>query len=153
MQGQPIVAGYRHTGIIASDINKSLCFYRDLLGLEVAQDFYDSSDYINEITGLSGAKVHMIKLKAADGTVVELLDYETHPTSLTDQPIHNVGACHLAFQVTDIESAYDWLSSKGVSFLSKPILSAEGIGKVCFCLDPDKVRIELVEIMRPNLAL
>ena len=35
------VIGFRHTGIITNDIDKSLRFYRDILGLEVIQDFYD----------------------------------------------------------------------------------------------------------------
>jgi len=142
-----VVKGYRHTGIICKDISISIEFYRDYLGLEVIQDFWDDSDYINDITGVSGANVHMIKLKADDGTVVELLDYVTHPTELIEQEIYNVGACHIAFQVYDIEKAYRSLSRNGVSFLSKPILSSEGIAKVCFCLDPNEVRIELVEML------
>jgi len=142
-----VVKGYRHTGIICKDISISIEFYRDYLGLEVIQDFWDDSDYINDITGVSGANVHMIKLKADDGSVVELLDYVTHPTELIEQEIYNAGACHIAFQVYDIEKAYRELSRNGVSFLSKPILSSEGIAKVCFCLDPNEVRIELVEML------
>jgi catechol 2,3-dioxygenase-like lactoylglutathione lyase family enzyme len=142
-----IVKGYRHTGIICKDIEKSIVFYRDYLGLEVIQDFWDDSDYMNEITAIKGANVHMIKLKANDGTVVELLDYVTHPTELLWQEIYNVGACHIAFQVYDIEQAYDDLVQKEVKFLSKPILSSEGIAKVCFCMDPNNTRIELVEML------
>ena len=142
-----IVKGYRHTGIICKDINASLEFYRDHLGLVVIQDFWDESDYINKITGINNANVHMIKLKADDGTVVELLDYVTHPTELIEQEIYNTGACHIAFQVYDVEQAYADLSNKGVKFLSEPVVSSEGIAKVCFCLDPNNTRIELVEMM------
>ena len=142
-----IVKGYRHTGIICKDIEASLIFYRDYLGLEVWQDFWDESNYINEITGISNANVHMIKLKADDGTVVELLDYVSHPTDLIEQEIYNAGACHIAFQVHDIDQAYKDLLNKGVQFLSEPILETEGIAKVCFCMDPSNTRIELVEMM------
>ena len=142
-----IVKGYRHTGIICKDIKKSLYFYRDLLGLEIIQDFWDDSEYINTITSINDANVHMIKLKAEDGTVIELLDYVTHPTDLIPQEIYNVGACHVAFQVYDIQIAYDVLTEKNVEFLSPPVLSSEGIAKVCFCLDPNNVRIELVEML------
>jgi catechol 2,3-dioxygenase-like lactoylglutathione lyase family enzyme len=142
-----LVKGYRHTGIICKDIEESLRFYRDYLGMEVIQDFWDDSDYINKITGMSNANVHMIKLKADDGTVIELLDYVTHPTELIDQEVYNVGACHIALQVYDIENAVRELSLKGVDFLSEPVLSSEGIAKVCFCFDPNNVRIELVEML------
>ena len=72
----------------------------------------------------------MIKLKAADGTVLELLDDETYPTSKINQKIYNVGACHLALQVYNIEDAYENLSKNNVRFISKPVLSSEGIAKV-----------------------
>ena len=142
-----VVKGYRHTGIICEDISKSLEFYRDKLGLVVIQDFWDDSDYINKITGISNGNVHMIKLKADDGTVVELLEYVTHPAKLIEQEIYSPGACHFAFQVYDIEQAYKDLSSKGIKFLSEPVLSSEGIAKVCFCFDPNNTRIELVEML------
>tara|TARA_X000000950_G_C13604453_1_gene532735 strand:+ start:265 stop:699 length:435 start_codon:yes stop_codon:yes gene_type:complete len=142
-----LVQGLRHIGIICKDINKSLEFYRDYLGIEVIQDFWDDSDYINEITGMNNANVHMIKLKANDGTIIELLEYVTHPTKLIKQEVYNVGACHLALQVKDIYKVKAELEKKGVKFLSEPVLSSEGIAKVCFCFDPNNIRIELVEML------
>ena len=143
----PLVIGYRHTGIICKDINASLIFYRDLLGLQVIQDFWDDSDYINEITGLTNANVHMIKLQALDGTVLEILEYVGYPTELIDQPVYNVGAAHIALQVADARTAYDELNAAGMTLLSEPIESSEGIAVVFFCLDPSGVRIELVEML------
>lgn len=143
----PMVVGYRHTGIICKDIEASLIFYRDVLGLEVIQDFWDATDYINKITGLEGANVHMIKLKAQDGTVLEILEYEGFPTELIPQPIYNVGAAHIALQVGDAEEAHTELVDLGYEVLSEPVVSSEGIAKVFFCLDPNQVRIELVEML------
>ncbi len=142
-----ILVGTRHIGIICKDINKSVHFYHEILGFQEIQDFWDDSDYINVITGLENANVHMIKLRAPDGTVLELLDYVTHPTELVSLPVHNVGACHLALQVECAEHAYDLLVKAGVKVLSRPVLSSEGIAKVFFCIDPNNVRIELVEML------
>ena len=64
-----------------------------------------------------------------------------------DKKVYNVGACHIALQVYDIEAAYSELSRKDVCFISRPELSSEGIAKVCFCFDPDNTRIELVEML------
>jgi len=143
----PLVKGYRHTGIIVKDMKKSLHFYRDILGLQVIQDFSDSSEYINKITGIKNADVHMIKLKAKDGTVLEILEYLNHPTELVEQPIYNVGASHIAFQVNNADETYKILKDKGIKIISEPVLSSEKIAKVFFCLDPNKVRIELVEML------
>mgnify|MGYP001199338385 FL=1 len=142
-----ILKAYRHTGIACKDINKSLEFYRDFLGMKVQQDFWDDSEYINDIHGFKNANIHMIKLTAPDGTMIELLDYSTHPTELINHNFFNVGICHIAFQVDNLDETYRFLKEKSVEFLSEPLLSSEGFAKVCFCFDPDNVRLELVEIV------
>ena len=141
-----LVVGYRHTGIIVKDMEKSLSFYRDILGLTVIQDYCDDSPYINKITDLKNANVHMIKLQAEDGTVTELLEYLNHPTELIQQEIINVGACHICYRVNNANEAYERLLSKNIPLISEPELSSEKIGRVFFALDPNGIRIELVEI-------
>ena len=122
-----MVKGYRHTGIICKDLEKSLEFYKDFLGLRVIQDFWDDSEYINKITGIKGANIHMIKLKADDGSIVELLDYVTHPTELLEQEIYNVGACHFAFQVYDIEQALRSITDKfNITWKESSLLDEDG---------------------------
>jgi len=53
-----MIKGYRHTGIIVKNMEASLHFYRDLLELDVLQDFCDDTPYINKISGMDGANVH-----------------------------------------------------------------------------------------------
>ena len=147
---ESLIKGFRHTGIIVKNMEESLHFYRDILGLKVIQNFSDSSEYINKITGIKNADVHMIKLEAGDGAVLEILEYCNHPTELIDQPIYNVGASHIALQVKNAEKAYKILKEKGIKIISKPVLSSEKIAKVFFCFDPNDVRIELVEMLDGN---
>ena len=40
----------RHTGIVVSDMEKSLKFYRDLLGFKIRKDMVESGDYINNFS-------------------------------------------------------------------------------------------------------
>ena len=144
---EPLVIGYRHAGIIVKNMEKSLEFYKDFLGLQVIQDFEDDSEYINKITGLINCKAHFIKLKMLDGTVLELLEYPTHRTKPHDISIINVGIAHIALRVSSTQKSYEFLSKNGVRVLSDPVLSSEGFAKVFFCLDPDGVRVELVEMI------
>jgi catechol 2,3-dioxygenase-like lactoylglutathione lyase family enzyme len=141
------IQGYRHTGIVVGDLQTSLYFYRDLLGLEVIQEHEDASDYISKITNLENLKAKYAKLRIPDGKILELLTYPSHPTSRLDTAIHNVGEAHLAFQVKSAETAYRYLMSKGVICLSEPVLSSEKIAIVFFCLDPDRYRVEIVEMI------
>jgi len=144
---KPIVVGYRHTGIITNNINKSVYFYKNILGLQMIQEFTDSSDYINEITGLNGTIAHFIKLKCLDGGVIELLEYPSHQTEPIKSSIINVGICHIALRVNNADDAYKKLVDEKIKVISKPVLSSEGIAKVFFCLDPDGIRVEIVEML------
>ena len=138
--------GYRHTGIICQNMNKSIFFYKNILGMEVIQDFWDNSNYINKITGLKNANVHMVKLQMQSGEILELLSYPTHPRKLPKLPLYNVGILHIALEVSNIDKIYKKFNKK-IKFLSKPIVSSEKFAKVCFCLDPNNVRVELVQIL------
>ena len=58
-----------------------------------------------------------------------------------------MGIAHIALRVKNGQESYEFLKSKGVKILSEPVLSSEGIAKVFFCLDPDGIRVELVEMI------
>jgi len=138
----------RHTGVVVSDMNQSLEFYRDLLEMKVIKDFKEEGEYIDTILDLSGVKVRMIKLTADDGTMLELLKYSSHPKKSNDNhQICDIGCSHVAFTVKDVDKEHKRLSDKGVKFNSPPCVSPDGCAKVTFCRDPDGVFIELVEVI------
>ena len=141
------VVGCRHVGIIVKSMEKSVDFYGNILGLEIIQEFTDKSEYINKITGLTHGEAHFVKLKMPDGTVLELLEYPSHPTNSHSLSIINVGICHVALQVASAKMMHKYLIQKGIEVLSEPVLSSEGIATVFFCLDPDGVRVEIVEML------
>ena len=142
-----LVVGYRHTGIIVKDMEKSLHFYKNILELEEIQAYSDNSDSINTALGLNKASVRMVKLKSKDGNVIELLKYDNHPTEKHNIPFYNVGICHIAFRVNDIDKIYDKLKKEDIEIISEPLLGSEKIAKVFFCVDPNGVRIELVQMI------
>ncbi len=51
------IQAIRHTGIVVSDMDRSLPLYRDLLGMEVWADFKDDSAYVQAIAS-AGANPH-----------------------------------------------------------------------------------------------
>src|SRR5712691_6907267 len=69
------VSKIRHTGIVVSDIETSLPFYRDLLGLQSWWDEIEEGPFVDAVTGVPGARIHTVKLKAPDGVSIELLQY------------------------------------------------------------------------------
>ena len=147
------ITNIRHTGIVVSDMERSLRFYRDRLGMEVWADFRDDSDYVQAVTDVPGANVRMVKLKAADGVSIELLQYLSHPSDVPEPgKACDVGCNHVALQVDDLRALYEKLSSEGIHFNAPPRVSPDGGAKVTYCRDPEGVIIELVEILSPSVS-
>ena len=57
----------RHTGLVVTDMDRSLRFYRDLLGLKPVIDSTEEGEDIDSISGLSGVRLRIVKLIAGDG--------------------------------------------------------------------------------------
>ena len=145
------ITNIRHTGIVVSDMQRSLRFYRDLLGMEVWADFKDNSQIVQDVTNVPGANIRMVKLKAADGMSIELLQYLSHPQDVP-KPVEacDVGCNHVALQVDDLDALHEHLTSEGIRFHSPPNVLSDGGAKVTYCRDPEGVIIELVEILTPR---
>jgi len=137
----------RHFGIVVQDIEKSIHFYRDLLGLEIKRDMEEQGEFIDTILGLKNVQVRTVKMISKSGdALVELLKYDSHEgKKREDYEIFDLGASHIAFTVENIDEEYKRLQEKGISFTCEPQLSPDGKAKVTFCFDPDGVPVELVE--------
>ena len=62
-------------GVTVRDLDRSLRFYGDLLGLPVRARGEDDGPQLAAITGLDGARVRFADLDAGGGRLVELLQY------------------------------------------------------------------------------
>ena len=49
-----------HTGFNVSDMDQSLEFYRDLLGLEVTRDLVFEGEILDKLAGLPESKAHIV---------------------------------------------------------------------------------------------
>jgi len=139
----------RHMGIVVTNIENSLKFYRDLLGLKIERSMDESGSYIDNMLGFKNVKVKTVKMSASNGnTLVELLEFNSPVGNDTIRNIHDIGASHVAFTVLDIDETYSKLKQSGVEFNAPPQLSPDGYAKVTFCFDPDKTPIEIVQVLK-----
>lgn len=143
-----MILATRHTGLVVRDLEVSLAFYRDILGLSVFKRMKESGPYIEHVVGIPGVLLEWIKLKVSDGSLVELIQY--HTNSGISQEIVNLssdrlGCSHIAFTVNDIDRLYEVLVAKGYYCKSVPQMSPDGSVKVMYCHDPDGIIVELVE--------
>jgi len=137
----------RHFGIVVSNLEKSLHFYKDILGLKIQRDMLEEGKFVDDILGLQDVKVRTIKMSADEGnTLVELLWYQSHlGRKKEDKKIFDIGPSHLALTIDNLENLYQKLKSEGVKFNCPPQVSPDGKAKVVYCYDFEGNPIELVE--------
>jgi lactoylglutathione lyase len=126
----------------------SLPFYQTLLGLEIWWDRIEEGPSVEAVTGVPGARIHTVKLKAPDGVSIELLQYLNTPRPVPPRTQSNdVGCSHVAMQVRDLDGLYREAIAAGIQFHCAPVIAAGGKAKVTYCRDPEGVILELVEIL------
>ena len=56
------IKNVRHTGIVVSDIERSIRFYTELLGFKIEKDMLESGTYIDNFSDLVDAEVRTVKI-------------------------------------------------------------------------------------------
>jgi len=150
--------GVSHVAIGVSDMNKSLPFYRDLLGLRV------TLDTIENVGGLPSlfhdpqkGKRRAVYMRWEDGPEASFIVLSAPVGPPSGQPIKldQVGIHHFAFWVKDLRAKAEKLKAAGVPILVPPLVSdtiaysEEPGGKVLTCLfeDPDGIILQFDERM------
>ncbi len=140
--------GVTHIGICVRDMDKSLAFYRDILGMKVLGD--------RPTDPTEGGRLHNYKHRRSARRWVSLaysvggtptLTLTSHPGDEPDGgPIllDQVGISHFSFAVDDVKGLVEDLIAKGVE-LAGPIESftnANGDIRSVYVRDPDGILVQ-----------
>ena len=142
--------GVSHIAICVRDLDKSLEFYRDILGMRV------TLDQVQDTTtgGLPHVYAHGRNTRrtvhvryGSEGNTTPSLVLTSHPGDEADgAPIKldQVGISHISFSVNDLKGLTEELIAKGVS-LAGPLDSftnAQGETNSIFVYDPDGILVQ-----------
>src|SRR5687767_283010 len=149
------VAEIFHTGITVSNLERSIAFYRDVLGLELVSQWESAQPYLRKVVGYPDAELRIALLRLPGGVQegrsghhIELLEYRVPRGVRGDANTFNPGNAHVAFMVTDLDAVYAEMKAKGVRFKSEPVAITHGRNagaKGVYFFDPDDVTLELVQ--------
>lgn len=148
------VTGFFHGGITVADMDRSLAFYREGLGLEQAFDRILDAPYLPVVLGLEFTHIRTVYLHIPGGGFVELLEYVgIERMSAASRPC-DYGAGHLCLYVDDVEAMHAKLVSMGYAARSSAVVditAGPNTGaRSCYMTDPDGYAVELFQ--RPPSA-
>jgi glyoxylase I family protein len=139
---------FNHTGLVVADLDRSLKFYCDGLGLHASMVVDAEGKELSQWLGYPNVEVRAAFVSGVDGTSVELIEYKRPKgEKRSDAEMHKraaIGACHVAFIVDDIDKTWKKLISMG----GKPLNAPVAVGKKLrglYMQDPDGNWVELDE--------
>lgn len=120
-----------HTRYRVNDLDKTVSFYRDVLGLEE----------VRRSKSPRGSELVFMKAPASE----ELIELCYFPSSGPVQVQPDL--THLAFQVDSLQEFGKHLSAQGLAFSDGPHMKPDG-GGIAFVDAPEGYEIELIELAK-----
>lgn len=143
-----------HFSFTVADIERSIHFYRDILGMRLVHTMVHDQPYTSRQVAFENAylKVALFTLdgfpETRSGHMLELIEYVSPRGEPTDTATNRPGSAHMAFQVDDLQAEYQRLKALGVRFKSEPVRIEAGRnegGYTVYLLDPDNITLEMVQ--------
>ncbi|MBI2843671.1 MAG: VOC family protein [Armatimonadetes bacterium] len=139
-----------HVAITVSDLERSLRFYRDQLGMLEQSDHDLKGPEISQMAGKDKVYMKVVRLTCPEtpGVQIDLQQYIEPKGKQSDSKLGDVANSHICIEVGNLDDAYRRLSAAGVQFVSPPVefdLEAEGKIGCVFFMDPDGYILELTE--------
>ena len=119
-----------YTMVVVSDMDKSVEFYRDKLGIPLK---FQSPEWTEFQTGTTTLALH-------GGGIAR-----TGPPA--GDPSKQAGACSIGFNVENVDETYAQLQAKGIRFVMPPTQrEGEGI-KLAVAVDPDGLPVSFAQLI------
>jgi catechol 2,3-dioxygenase-like lactoylglutathione lyase family enzyme len=147
-----LFVGIDHTAIAVSDTDRSLQFYRELLGMKLVGESENYGTEQEHLNNVFGSRVRISGLKAQYGPGVEFLEYVT-PRDGRSTPMdtrsNDLWYWQTTMRVSHADAAAEKLKAGRTRFVSPGISTipdrALGISKGFLVRDPDSHALQLIE--------
>lgn len=149
-----MIKGIFHVNINCSNFDRSLEFYK-MLGFKVAVDIPEGgSAEMDKGLGLKHGVGRAAIMQLGDdprGTRLDLIEWKS-PSS-KGKPyakLNHLGIARVALFTKNLPETYEELKSRGVSFISDPVVLRTPAGETLYACfyDPDGTILELIEPAR-----
>lgn len=141
------VLRFTHIGICVAELDRSIRFYRELLGFQLRSELRIGGEPTSTLLRLAQVDLQAVYLER-DGMRIELLYYHSPGASGEGKPrsMRERGLTHLSLRVDDLADLLRELHAAGVEILEDSRIDfPEFHAAAVFVCDPDGTLIELVQ--------
>jgi len=142
--------GIDHTAIGVAHTERSLKFYRDILGFTIAGESENYGTEQEHLNMVFGARLRITGLKASEGGMgIECLNYLSPPGGRpmpVDTRPNDLWYWHMTMLVPDAQVAYTQCRAAGVTAMSANITTLHDGEKAFLVRDPDGHAAKIVEL-------
>ena len=142
-----MISGIHHTSFTVNDMERSVTFYRNILGMKVVWDSLQAGvrfkgPIADNLTNCPGTELHIVFLSINE-RLIELVEYTPKGKSLEDNKASDTGSAHICFQTENIQGLHKKLSENGVRLHCSP----QNLGGVwvMYFRDPDGIILEVMQ--------
>lgn len=144
-----MVKRQHHTGFSVADLERTIRFYGEGLGLEVVSRIHGPKDYHGTMTGYPGCHLEAAFMAIPEGPPLEFIQYLEPKGEPLDMETYRTGNGHFALVVDDIDATLKKLIALGGSPRSDgPVTIPSGPNKgakAVYIRDLDGITVELFE--------
>ena len=145
-----MLKSFFHTGFVVKDLEKSVNFYTNVLGLQLALRMERQGEFINQVLDFPDAHIRGAMVDKGEGHQLELIQYFNPASGPGGISRNDLGASHLAFFVDDLDKFYLETKERGLRFNNPPASLSDDHGhmlrKAMYAQDPDGNWLEFVEL-------
>ena len=145
-----MIKSINHMSFTVSNLDISVPFYRDILGLKLMNIADRDPSFSEKVTGIASAYLKIAYLKAPN-CAVELIQYISPKGKKIDTSTCNVGSAHVCFHIDNFMSFIDQLKKHRVNIVNDPQIIPGGPNKgryVVYTEDPDSNTVEFISTDR-----
>lgn len=139
-----------HIGFTVENLDRSVKFYRDVLGLHYEGEMYMDGCETAALFDRPGCEARVGYLSTPAGSPwVELIEFTGSIVRKSVPCLFKTSISELCFESDDIDREYARLREQGVKFISPPqsFESSFGRSRAVYFYDPDGNILELIETL------
>jgi len=143
------MAELNHVGLTVKDLERSIAFYRDVIGLTEGKRLELKSEVYRTYTRNPGAHIKFTYM-TSDNFTLQLIEYVGGGGDALDLSHNRVGCPHLAFRVPDAEAKYREIQQRGDGEVISDIVQLSPRSRNFYAKDPDGVLIEFSQAVQTS---